>query len=108
MVQSILVLSTRLFSQISQAILLIIQIREQTGKIRPICQLRGVRCLLLAVCRLQGSPGFLRRQISSERSQKHNRNSFFPREEENQLNLKLKYFLSITRILISTEKKNCF
>lgn len=53
MVQSILVLSTRLFSQISQAILLIIQIREQTGKIRPICQLEG--SALSAACRLPSS-----------------------------------------------------
>lgn len=57
MFKSILVLSTRLFSQISQAVLLIIQTREQKGrlgrKIRPIRQLE--ENVLSAACRLLSS-----------------------------------------------------
>lgn len=57
MFKSIFVLSTRLFSEISQGILLIIQTREQKGrlgrKIRPIHQLEGNA--LSAVCHFQRS-----------------------------------------------------
>lgn len=58
MCKSIFVLSPRLFSEISQVILLLIQTREQKGRLgRKICPIHQLEDhALSAVCRLQRSP----------------------------------------------------